>query len=124
MEGTHLRDESYLAFELTESAEVLEALKRFWLLKELRCYFWKQGSTALLPRDILPRLARTEFKDLTHYIPSLTRLIAERDVCSSYLRVMFHGGEAKFVDQLLAEVAAKSGLKFLLEASIFRTGGD
>ena|SRR2546422_1392198 len=117
-------DESYLAFELTERAEILDALKRFWLLKELRCYFWKRDSTSPQPRDILPRLARTEFKDLTRYVPSVTRFIAERDVCSSYLRVMFHRSEAKFVDQLLAESAAKSGVKLLLEASIFRTGGD
>lgn len=115
-------DESYLAFELTDKVEILDALKRFWLLKELRCYFWKQDSDFFLPGDILPRLARTEFNGLTQYVPSVTRFAAERDVCSSYLRVMFQRNEAKFVDQLLAESAAKSGLKFLLEASIFKTG--
>jgi hypothetical protein len=117
-------DESYLAFELAERAEILDALRRFWLLKELRCYFWNQDSTCPRPRDILPRLARTEFKDLTQYVPSVNRFIAERDVCSSYLRVMFHRAEAKLVDQILADAAAKSGFKFLLEASIFKTGGD
>jgi hypothetical protein len=117
-------DESYLAFELTGRAEILDALKRFWLLKELRCYFWKQDSASLQPRDILPGIARTEFKELTRYVPSVARFIAERDVCGSYLRVTFHRSEAKFVDQLLAESAANFGLKFLLEASIFKTGGD
>ncbi len=116
-------DESYLAFELTERAEILDVLKRFWLLKELRFYFWKQDSTSLQPLDILPGLARAEFKELTRYVPSVARFIAERDICSSYLRVMFHRSEAKFVDQLLAESAAKSGLEFLLEASMFKTGG-
>jgi hypothetical protein len=71
-----------------------------------------------------PGIARTEFKELSRYVPSVARFIAERDVCSSYLRVTFRHSEAKFVDQILAESAAKSGLKFLLEASIFRTGGD
>jgi hypothetical protein len=117
-------DESYLAFELSGRDEILESLKRFWLLKELRFYFWKQDSVPLQPRDILPGIARTEFKELSRYVPSVARFIAERDVCSSYLRVTFHRSEAKFVDQLLAESAAESGLKFLLEASIFRTGGD
>jgi hypothetical protein len=117
-------DESYLAFELSGRDEILDSLKRFWLLKELRFYFWKQDSVPLQPRDILPGIARTEFEGLSRYVPSVARFIAERDVCSSYLRVTFHRSEAKFVDQLLAESAAKSGLKFLLEASIFRTGGD
>jgi hypothetical protein len=117
-------DESYLAFELTGRAEILDALKRFWLLKELRCYFWKQDNASLQPRDILPGIARTEFKELTRYVPSVARLIAERDVCGSYLRVTFHRSEAKFVDQLLAESAGNFGMKLLLEASIFKTGGD
>jgi hypothetical protein len=117
-------DESYLAFELTGRAEILDALKRFWLLKELRCYFWKPDSASLQPRDILAGIARTEFKELTRYVPSVARFIAERDVCGSYLRVTFHRSEAKFVDQLLAESAANFGMKLLLEASIFKTGGD
>jgi hypothetical protein len=117
-------DESYLAFELSGRDEILDSLKRFWLLKELRFYFWKQDSVPLQLRDILPSIARTEFKELSRYVPSVARFIAERDVCSSYLRVTFHRSEAKFVDQLLGESAATSGLKFLLEASVFRTGGD
>src|SRR5208337_3015018 len=87
-------DESYLAFELIERAEILERLKRFWLLKELRFYLWRQDAS-LQPQDILPRIARTEFKGLTGYVPSVTRFIAERDICSSYLRVMFHRSEAQ-----------------------------
>ena len=117
-------DESYLAFEVTEGKGISETLTRFWLLKELRGYFWKQGSTCLPPQDILPRLARTEFRELVHRVPSVTRFIADRDVCSSYLRVMFDRGEAKFVYQLLADVIAKSGLKFVLEASIFKADRD
>ena len=113
-------DESYLAFELGGRGAILDSLKRFWLLKELRFYFWKQDCP-LQPRDILPRIARTEFKEMSQYVPSVVRFIAERDVCRSYLRVMFHHSEATFVDQLLAESAAEFGLKFLLEASIFRT---
>ncbi len=113
-------DESYLAFDLTGRAEILDALKRFWLLKELRCYFWKQDSASLQPRDILPGIARTEFKELTRYVPAVARFIAERDVCSSYLRVMFPRSEAKLVEQILGESVEKSGLKFLLEASIFK----
>jgi hypothetical protein len=117
-------DESYLAFDLAEREEILDALRRFWLLKELRCYFWKEDSSCLPPRDILPRLARTEFKNLTQYVPSAARFIAERDVCNSYLRVLFQRAEEKLVDKLFADAAAKSGFKFLLEASIFKAGVD
>lgn len=115
-------DESYLAFELAGKAEILNALRRFWLLKELRCYFWKQDNASLQPRDVLPGIARTEFKELTRYVPSVARFIAEREVCSSYLRLTFHRSEANLVDQILAQSAGNSGLKFLLEASIFKTG--
>jgi hypothetical protein len=115
-------DESYLAFELNEKVEIVDALKRFWLLKELRCYFWKQDSDFFQHGDILPRLARTEFEELTQYVPSVVRFAAERNICSSYLRVMFHYSETNVVNQLLIDLAATSGLKFLLEASIFKTG--
>jgi hypothetical protein len=112
--------ESYLAFEVVERGEIRKALERFWFLKELRCYFWKQGGPAVQPRDVLPGLARTEFRELTRYVPSVTRFLAERDICNSYLRVMFHGTETKLVDQLLAEAAAQFGIRLLLEASIFK----
>jgi hypothetical protein len=123
LEAPVYEDESYLAFELSGRDEIVNSLNRFWLLKELRFYFWRQDSVPLQPRDILPGIARTDFKELSRYVPSVARFIAERDVCSSYLRVKFQRSEAKFVNQLLAESAAKSGLTFLLEASIFKTGG-
>jgi hypothetical protein len=113
-------DETYLAFDLSGRSEIVDMLKRFWLLKEMRCYFWKQDGLSLQPQDILPRLARMEFKELTQYIPSLTRFIAGRHICSSYLCVAFHRSETKFVDQLLADSAASAGLKFVLEASLFK----
>ncbi len=118
-------DESYLAFEVSGRDEILNALKRFWLLKELRFYFWIRESVSLQPRDILPSIARTEFRELSRYVPSMARFIGERDICNSHLRVMFHRNEAKLIDQLLAESGTKFGLEFLLEASIFRSpGGD
>ena len=117
-------DESYLALEVTGRAEILEALKRFWLIKELRCYFWKPDSAFLQPRDILPGIARTEFEEVTRYVPSVARFIAERDVCRSYLRVTFHRRDAKLVHELLAGSVVNSGLKFVLEASIFKEEKD
>jgi hypothetical protein len=117
-------DRAHLAYQLTEQDEILRALKTFWLIKELRFYFWKQDDVPLQPQDIVAAVARNEFEDLTRYVPSVMRFAVARQICSSYLRVMFHRNEAKFVDQLLADSAAESGLKFLLEASIFRTGGD
>jgi hypothetical protein len=113
-------DESYVALEVADAGEIHKGLERFWLLKELRFYFWRQGTNSLQPRDILPGLARTEFRELTRYVPSVTRFLAERDICDSYLRVMFHRSETKFVDQLLAESASQFGIKLSLEASIFK----
>jgi hypothetical protein len=117
-------DRAHLAYVLTGQAEIVTALKTFWLLKELRFYFWKQDSIPLQPQDIVAAVARNEFEHLTRYIPSVIRFAVARQICSSYLRVMFHRSDAKLVDQLLAESAAKSGLEFLLEASMFKTGGD
>jgi hypothetical protein len=99
-------------------------LNRFWLLKELRCYFWNEKNMAVQPRDILPALARTDFKNTIRYVPSVARFIAERDTCNSYLRFAFEGNEATLASQLLAESAAKFNLKFVLEASLFKQEFD
>jgi len=117
-------DESYVAFEVAERGEIHKGLERFWLLKELRFYFWTQGSTTLQPRDTVSGLARTEFRDLTRYVPSVTRFLAERNICNSYLRVMFHRSETKLVDQVLAESVAQFDVELILEASIFKKQGS
>jgi hypothetical protein len=115
-------DRQYLAYDLAGQGEVLIALKTFWLLKELRFYFWKQDSIALRPQDIVAAVARNEFEQLTRYVPAVVRFAAAREICRSYLRVMFHRSEAELVGQLLADTIAKSGLEFLLEASPFKSG--
>jgi hypothetical protein len=114
-------DQAHLAYELSGKDEIPLALKTFWLIKELRFYFWKQDGVPLKPQDIVAAVARNEFEGLTRYIPSVMRFAVARQICSSYLRVMFHRSETEFVDHLLAESAAKSDLKFLLEASVFKT---
>jgi hypothetical protein len=115
-------DSQYLAYDLAGQAEVLIALKTFWLLKELRFYFWKQDSIPLQPQDIVAAVARNEFEQLTRYVPAVVRFAVAREICRSYLRVMFHRSEAELVHQLLADAIAKSGLAFLLEASLFKGG--
>jgi hypothetical protein len=114
-------DESYLAIEVADKEEIREGLERFWLLKELRCYFWKQGSASVQTGGLLPGFARTEFKELTRFVPSATRFMAERDICNSYLRVMFHRSETKLVDQFLAQSAVRFGATLVLESAIFKT---
>jgi hypothetical protein len=118
------QDVGHLAYELTGEAEILMALKRFWLLKELRFYFWNQDSIPLQPQDIVAAVARHEFEKLTRYVPSVVRFAVAREICRSYLRVMFHRSEANLVHKLLGDTLAKSGLEFLLEASMLKRGRD
>lgn len=120
LKGPAYEDESYLAFDVHGELEIGKTLERFWLLKELRCYFWSQQAGAIDPQVVLPAMARTEFRQLVRYIPSVARFVAEREICSSYLRVMFHQNEARFVERIFGETASKAGIEFVLEASIFR----
>jgi len=113
-------DESYLAFDVSDGSEIAMALERFWLLKELRCYFWSQAGGALDPQDAVPAVARTEFRDLVRYIPTVARFVADREICSSYLRLLFHRGDAGFIDRSLSEVGARAGIELVLTASVFR----
>ncbi len=115
-------DQAHLAYRLIGQDEIVTAFKTFWLIKELRFYFWKQNGVPLEPQDIVAAVARNEFEELARYVPSAMRFVAARQICSSYLRVMFHRTEAKFVNQLLLDAAAKSGLNLLLEACVFKTG--
>lgn len=117
-------DRAHLAYELKGRPELLRALKTFWLLKELRFYFWKLDTCPIQPVDIVAAVARNEFERLTRYIPSVIRFAAAREICSSYLRVVFHRSETKFVNELVAQLAAASGLEFSLESSIFKSKGN
>lgn len=112
-------DESYLAYEIVSRTEISLALKRFWLLKELRFYFWNRGNQVDVS-NLIAGIARTEFKDLGRCVPTAIRFIAERELCRSYLRIMFHEVETNSFQQSFAESIAMSGIDFQLEASVFR----
>ena len=112
-------DRAHLAYALTGPDEIFNALNTFWLLKELRFYFWN-GSSPLQPEDIVAALARSEFERLARYVPAMIRFAGAREICRSYLRVIFHRSDTSFITEQISELAARSGLEFSLESSIFK----
>lgn len=113
-------DEAYLAYELRGKDEIVTALRQFWLLKEVRFYYWTVAERALQPQDLLPALARKGFSHLGQFIPSVVHFVAEREMCRSYLRVMFHRCEARFIGELVSTSAESVGMELSLEAEIFK----
>lgn len=112
-------DESYLAYEIVGPTEISLAFRRFWLLKELRFYFW-DNSGNVDANSLIAGVARTRFQDLGRYVPARIRFIAERELCRSYLRIMFHAGETESFQRVFEESITSSGIDFQLEASTFR----